>query len=237
MIHTTHWLGALAGVLGTIGNIDTPVRTMIHLAASKINTPITLVALIVEGYDLSGILIGDYVPTWYAAAELSSQRHIRWCEHAFQQVLSCPPPMYDELWTASKAMYKLEPTVAPGGEVIIYAPHLDTVSRAHEKYIYEAGYHVLPYFLANWEYYKHIPLGILAHCTHLRGSGVFENGVEKPNVRVTLASKISPQECERLNLGYRDPATIEITKYKNRESEGILYVPKAGEILYRLRPP
>jgi nickel-dependent lactate racemase len=237
MIHTTHWLGALAGVLGTIGNIDTPVRTMIHLAASKINTPITLVALIVEGYDLSGILIGDYVPTWYAAAELSSQRHIRWCEHAFQQVLSCPPPMYDELWTASKAMYKLEPTVAPGGEVIIYAPHLDTVSRAHEKYIYEAGYHVLPYFLANWEYYKHIPLGILAHCTHLRGSGVFENGVEKPNVRVTLASKISPQECERLNLGYRDPATIEITKYKNRESEGILYVPKAGEILYRLRIP
>ena len=145
--------------------------------------------------------------------------------------------MYDELWTGAKAMYKLEPAVAVGGEVVIYAPHLDVVSRVHGRYIYEAGYHILPYFLNDWERFKHIPLGVLAHSTHLRGSGVMENGVEKPNVRVTLASKISAEDCTRLNLGYLDPSTINIEDWKNKEAEGVLYVPKAGEILYRMKRP
>jgi hypothetical protein len=130
-------------------------------------------------------------------------------------------------------MYKLEPAMAVGGEVIIYAPHLDIVSHVHGKYIYEVGYHILPYFLADWERYKHIPLGVLAHSTHVRGSGVMENGVERPNVRVTLASQIGPQDCARLNLGYLDPATIDIADWQHREDQGILYVPKAGEVLYR----
>jgi hypothetical protein len=132
-------------------------------------------------------------------------------------------------------MYKLEPAVAIGGEVIIYAPHLETVSHVHGKYIYETGYHILPYFLENWDKYKHFPLGVLAHSTHLRGSGVMENGVEKPNVRVTLASRISAEDCAKLNLGYKDPASINISDWMNRETEGILYVPRAGEILYRIK--
>jgi hypothetical protein len=109
------------------------------------------------------------------------------------------------------------------------------VSHVHGKYIYEVGYHILPYFLNDWERFKHIPLGVLAHSTHLRGSGVMENGAEKPNVRVTLASKISAEDCKRLNLGYLDPSTIDIEEWKNRESEGVLYVPKAGEILFRMK--
>lgn len=143
--------------------------------------------------------------------------------------------MYDELWTAAKAMYKLEPAVAPGGEVVIYAPHLDTVSRVHGKYIYEVGYHILPYFLNDWERFKNIPLGVLAHSTHLRGSGVMENGMEIPNVKVTLASKIAAEDCARLNLGYLDPLRIDVAAWKDREAEGVLYVPKAGETLYRLK--
>ena len=35
--------------------------------------------------------------------------------------------MYDEIWTAGKAMYKLEPVLADGGELIIYAPHVREV--------------------------------------------------------------------------------------------------------------
>jgi hypothetical protein len=132
-------------------------------------------------------------------------------------------------------MYKLEPAVAIGGEVVIYAPHLNIVSHVHGKYIYEIGYHILPYFLNDWERFKHIPLGVLAHSTHVRGSGVMENGVEKPNVRVTLSSKISAEDCARLNLGYLDPATVNVDNWKAREGEGILFVPKAGEILYRLK--
>ena len=234
MINATHWLGALASVVGTIGIKDTPVRTMIHAAARRLPTPVTLAALTVSGHDLAGVVIGDMFEAWSAAADLSAQRHIRWCEKPFQRVLSWAPAMYDELWTGAKAMYKLEPAVALGGEVIIYAPHLDVVSHVHGKYIYEIGYHILPYFLNDWERFKHIPLGVLAHSTHVRGSGVMENGVEKPNVRVTLASKIPAEDCAKLNLGYQDPATIDITAWRDREDEGILYVPRAGEILYRL---
>ena len=235
MIHATHWLGALATVVGTIGVKHTPVRTMIHVAAARLKTPITLVALVVEGQGLSGLFIGDYLSAWNEAADLSAQRHICWVDKPFQRVLSHAPAMYDELWTAAKAMYKLEPAVAIGGEVVIYAPHLDTVSHVHGKYIYEVGYHILPYFLKDWERFKNIPLGVLAHSTHLRGSGVMEDGIEKPNVRVTLASRISAEDCARLNLGYLDPSKIDVAEWKDQEERGVLYVPKAGEILYRLK--
>lgn len=236
MINATHWLGALAGVVGTIGIKDTPVRAMIHAATERLRTPLTLIALIVEGHELSGLFIGDYISAWNEAANLSAERHIHWSETPYQRVLSCAPAMYDELWTGAKAMYKLEPAVAIGGEVVIYAPHLEVVSHVHGKYIYEVGYHILPYFLNDWERFKHIPLGVLAHSTHLRGSGVMENGFEKPNVRVTLASKISTEDCAKLNLGYLDPSKIDIDGWRNREDDGILYVPQAGEMLYRTKP-
>lgn len=235
MINATHWLGALAGVVGTIGIKDTPVRDMIHAAAQRLKTPVTLIALTVQGHDLAGLFIGDMYPAWSAAADFSAQRHILWYDEPFKQALSCAPPMYDELWTAAKAMYKLEPVMAKGGELIIYAPHLETVSEVHGKYIYEVGYHILPYFLQDWKRFKHIPLGVLAHSTHLRGSGVMEDGVETPNIKVTLASKISAEDCARLNLGYIDPSSINITEWQNREDEGILFVPDAGEVLYRLK--
>jgi hypothetical protein len=143
--------------------------------------------------------------------------------------------MYDELWTGAKAMYKLEPALAEGGELIIYAPHLDVVSHVHGKYIYEIGYHVLPYFLAQWDRFKHIPLGVLAHSTHVRGDGRYEKGIEYPRADVTLATQLSPEACAQLALGYQDPAEIDVREWQNREEEGILYVPKAGEMLYRLK--
>lgn len=235
MINAIHWMGALAGVVGMVGIKQTPVRAMIHSAARRLKTPITLIALTTEGQDLSSLFIGDLFTAWSAVADFSAQQHICWCDKPFQRVLSCAPPMYDELWTAGKAMYKLEPVVAIGGEVIIYAPHLDVVSFVHGKYIKEIGYHILPYFLADWERFKKFPLGVLAHSTSVRGSGVMENGIEKPNVRVTLASKIPAQDCARLNLGYLDPSAIHLDEWKDRQAQGILYVPKAGEMLYRVR--
>ena len=235
MINATHWLGALAGVVNTIGVKNTPVRSMIHAAARRLQTPVTLVSMVLEGHDLVGMYVGDLLDAWSHAAELSAIKNIYWSDKPYQKVLSWAPAMYDELWTGAKAMYKLEPAVAVGGEVIIYAPHLEVVSHVHGKYIYEIGYHTLPYFLNDWDKFKHIPLGVLAHSTHMRGSGEFENGVEKPNVRVTLASKISKEDCERLNLGYMDPAKIDLDSFKGREDEGVLFVPRAGETLYRVR--
>jgi nickel-dependent lactate racemase len=235
MINATHWLGALSGVVGTIGLVGTPVRAMIDAAAEMMNIPLTLIALVVEDHDLSGLFVGDRLSAWRNSVELSTQRHIRWCERPYLKILSCAPAMYDELWTCAKAMYKLEPATAMGGEVIIYAPHLETISYVHGKYIREVGYHILPYFLSDWERFKHIPLGVLAHSTHLRGAGVMENGVEKPNVHVTLATRIPAEVCASMNLGYLDPGSISPEDWQGREAEGILYVPRAGEILYRCK--
>src|SRR5512139_733502 len=235
VINATHWLGALATVVGTIGIKDTPVRAMVHAAAAHLKTPVTLAALIVQGHDLAGVIVGDMIDAWSAAADASSQRHIHWSDHPYKRVLSCCPPMYDELWTAGKCMYKMEPVVEVGGEVVIYAPHLDVVSHVHGKYIYEVGYHILPYFLNDWNRFKDVPLGVLAHSTHVRGSGTMSDGVEKANVKVTLASKIPPEDCARMNLGYLDPASINPADWQNREDEGILYVARAGEMLYKVK--
>ncbi len=235
MINVTHWLGALAGVRGTIGLKETPVRDMIHAAAAHVRTPITLIALVVEGHGLAGIFIGDHLEAWSAAADLSSRKHIIWVDKPFTRVLSKAPPMYDELWTAGKAMYKLEPALAEGGELTIFAPHLDVVSHVHGSYIYEIGYHVLPYFLNQWDRFKHVPLGVLAHSTHVRGDGRYQNGTEFPRAAVTLATRLSPKDCKKLSLGYQNPADIDLDDWLGRENEGILYVPKAGEMLYRVR--
>ena len=54
---------------------------------------------------------------------------------------------------------------------------------------------------------------------------------------MTLATQIPEDVCRAINLGYRDPASIHVADYQNREDEGILYVPKAGEMLYRLKDP
>ena len=119
--------------------------------------------------------------------------------------------------------------------MIIYSPTLDTVSHVHGKYIYEVGYHVLDYILQQWDRFKHIPLGVLAHSTHVRGGGTFAGGIEHANASVSLATQLSPDACQQLSMGYVNPADIDVSAWQNREDEGILYVPKAGEVLYRVR--
>ena len=142
--------------------------------------------------------------------------------------------MYDELWTAAKAVYKLTQVVEEGGELILYAPHLDVVSQVHGKFIYQIGYHVLEYFLKQWDRFEHIPLRVLAHSTHVQGDGKWDGGVETPRIRITLSSQISKEDCEGLGLGYFDPVAINVADWQNREEDGILFVPEAGEILHKL---
>jgi nickel-dependent lactate racemase len=194
----------------------------------------TLIALVVQNSGLGGLFIGDHITAFEAAADLSRQRHIVWIDRPYQRVLSWAQSRYDELWTGAKAMYKLEPDVTDGGELIIYAPHLDTVSHVHGRYIYEAGYHVMDYFLRQWDRFRHIPTGVLAHSTHVKGIGTFENNIETPRIRVALASRIPPGDCATLNLGYYDPGSIDLEAWKNGP-EDWLFVPKAGETLYRVR--
>ena len=235
LLNYFHWLGAIVTNAGIIGVPDTPVRRVVDAAAKLIPVERRALTFVVNpDADLYGLFYGTPESAWREASELSGRVHITRKPRPFHTVLSCAPPMYDELWVAGKCMYKLEPVVVDGGELIIYAPHLSEVSETHGEAIRRVGYHTRDYFLAQWDRFKHEPWGTLAHSTHVRGGGSFDDGVEKPRVRVTLASQISHEECAALNLGYRDPATIDVESYADREDEGVLLVRKAGEMLYRL---
>jgi nickel-dependent lactate racemase len=163
--------------------------------------------------------------------------HVRYVERPYRQVLSVLPPMYDELWVGGKGMYKLEPAVADGGEVILYAPHLREISRTHGAVIRQVGYHVRDYFTAQWDRFKHLPWGVLAHSAHVKGLGDYDPAtrVEVPRVQVTLATGLPEELCRSIDLGYCDPARINPADWAGREAEGVLMVPKAGEVLFRVR--
>jgi len=237
LLNFFHWLGAIITIPKMIGCKTTPVRATLDAAAAMIKTPTCLLAMVVKGHDLAGLYFGEVQEAWSAAADLSSQTHITYVDRPYNSVLSQAPEMYDELWVGAKCMYKLEPIVADGGELIIYAPHITEIAEAHGAVIREVGYHTLEYFLKQWDKFKGYPWGVLAHSTHVRGIGTYNDGVEKPRINVTLATGIPEDVCREINLGYRDPASIDINYWADGESEGRLYVPKAGEMLYRLKNP
>jgi len=239
VIDLTHWIGALITSSRVIGTADTPVRAVIDRAAALIDRPVTCLALVVKHDGVAGLFVGPAREAWAAAAALSAQVHIVRVARPFSRVLSIMPPMYDDLWTAAKGMYKLEPAIADGGEVVIYAPHRAEVSYTHGRIVDEVGYHCRDYFLGQWERFRHYPGGVLAHSTHVKGLGTYDaaTGEERPRVSVVLATGIPPDRCRRINLGYRDPATVRIEDWQDREADGVLVVPRAGEMLYRLLEP
>lgn len=236
IINFSHWLGARVTSMATIGVQETLVRRVIHRAAEFVPVPLLSIALVVKGHDLHGVYVGPHIEAWRAAADLSAQLNIIYKSRPFRSVLSMPSEMYDDLWTAAKAMYKTEPVIADGGEVIIYAPHITEVSYTHGKLIDQVGYHVRDYFLKQWERFKDVPGSILAHSTHVKGSGAFDpaTGVEAPRIQVTLATSIPEERCRHINLGYADYRAIDPQQWADREDEGKLFVPHAGEMLYRL---
>ena len=234
-----HWLGAVITNPLIIGRKLTPVRAVVDRAAAMVKTQKHAIALVTRDDGLAGIYFGTPGEAWSQAADLSRKIHIVYRDRPFHTVLSCAPRMYDDLWTAGKCMYKLEPVVADGGTLIIYAPHVNELSVTHGHIIKQVGYHTRDYFLKQWDRFEGYPWGVLAHCTHVKGIGSYEDGVEKPRINVVLATGIPPSLCEEINLGYLDPRSINPDDYANREGEGVLCVPKAGEILYRLEnaPP
>jgi nickel-dependent lactate racemase len=234
IINFFHWLGAVITNPAIIGNKLTATREVVENAAAYITTPQTLFAMVANKDEFKGIFIGDTLEAWERAADLSAKVHIVYKDKPYKTVLGIAPKMYDEIWTAGKVMYKLEPIVEDGGTLIIYAPHITEVSVTHGKTIEEVGYHTRDYFLKQWDKFKDYPWGALAHCTHVKGIGTYKNGVEKPRVNVVLATGISRERCRKINLGYMDPEQIDIANYDGKEDKRILLVRNAGETLYRL---
>ncbi len=238
LINLSHWVGALitsAQMIGTRG--VTPVRALVNEAATLIPAQrLGLCLVVASGTDtLHAAAFGTPEDAWAACAEVSAQTHVTYLERPVRRVLSIMPTKYEDIWTAAKGFYKLEPIVADGGELIIYGPHISQVSVMHPD-IVEIGYHNRDYFLGQWERFADRPWGDLAHSTHLRGQGTWdpERG-EQNRVTVTLATGIPEDVVRSVNLNYLDPAEVDIAAY---EADPDTFVePHAGEVLYRLGPP
>lgn len=235
VIDMSHWVGALITSYEMIGSLGiTPVRQMIDAAAELIPSEKLLLGMIVKpgSDDLQFVAFGDSRAAWEACAEVSGQVHVKYVPREYKRVLSIIPEMYEDMWTGAKGFYKLEPIVADGGELIIYAPHIREVSVMHPG-IEEIGYHNRQYFVEQWDRFKNHPWGELAHSTHLRGLGTYNpaTGVETNRVTVTLATGIPRQTVEAISLNYLDPATVDIAAFE--QDPDTLVVHGAGELLHR----
>ncbi|MDP7052248.1 MAG: lactate racemase domain-containing protein [Verrucomicrobiota bacterium] len=235
LLNFFHWLGAVISNPKIIGHKWTAVRKVVDRASAMVAVDKRCFAMVVRpDKSLAGLFFGTPESAWDAAANLSDKVHIIYKNQPFHTILSCAPPMYDDIWVGGKCMYKLEPVLADGGELIIYGPHIKSISHTHEAGLREVGYHCSSWLLEHWEKYKNHPWGLLAHSSHVKGIGQVVNGMEKPRANVTLATGLSEAVCGEINLGYRDPASINIEDYANREDEGVLLVRRAGEMLHRL---
>ncbi|MGN6599197.1 MAG: lactate racemase domain-containing protein [Actinomycetes bacterium] len=237
VIDLSHWLGALissAEIIGTRG--ITPVRALIDEAAAMVPTQRLALTMVVESgsHDLHSLAFGTPEQAWHAAADVSAETHVRYLPAPVRRVVSVMPRKYDDIWTAAKGFYKVEPVVADGGEVIIYAPHITEISAMHPE-IQDIGYHCRDYFVEQWDRFRDLHWGVLAHSTHLRGAGTYHpaTGVERPRVRVTLATSIPPEVVRAANLDYLDPADVDLAACD--ADPDTLLVPDAGEVLFRLR--
>ncbi|MCL4505165.1 MAG: lactate racemase domain-containing protein [Chloroflexi bacterium] len=238
-ISTFHWLNAMLTTMAVIGIEDTPVRRLIDKYVTYVQTPITCIAFVVSEQGMHAVFTGDVITAQRQAAEISAQVHIAYLDKPVHTVIAHAAERYDDLWTGGKAMFKAEPVVRDGGRVLIHAPHITEVSYTHGKWLDEAGYHVRDYFALQMERFAHIPKVALAHSTNVKGAGTFDlrTGVEAPRIQVDISTRIPRERTEHINLGYVDPATVSLEEWERRakDDDGILFIPHAGEFLYRLK--
>jgi lactate racemase len=237
VINLSHWLGALitsATIIGTRGT--TPVRALIDEAVSLVPGEKLAFCVVVESGSaaLHSIAFGEPRAAWAAAADVAAEAHVRYLDAPVRRVLSIIPGMYHDIWTAAKGFYKVEPVVADGGEVVLYAPHVGEISATHPE-IHEIGYHCRDYFVKQWDRFRVVPWGVLAHSTHVRGAGTYDEttGEERCRLTVTLATAIPEERVRAVNLNYLDPAEVDPEAWSAYLDT--LVVARAGEDLFRLR--
>ena len=238
LIDVTHWLGALitsSAIIGTPG--ITPVRALVEAAADLVPGERHALCLVVaQGSGaVEHLAFGETRAAWEASVRVAARTHVEYLDAPVRRVVSLVSERYDELWTGAKGFYKVEPVVADGGEVVLYAPHIAEIARTHPG-LERIGYHCRDYFLAHWDEVRHLPRGELAHSTHLFGAGTYDPVAgEHARVRVTLATAIPEATTRAVNLGYADPASLDLDTFES--DPDTLVVHDAGEVLYRLRRP
>ena len=234
IIDTIHWLGALCTSGKIIGKIDTPSRRVLDAAAERMLLPLHGLSFVYHRGEVVALEAGELRQAWRRAAAVSQEVHVTYTPRQYVKVLACCPPMYPDLWTGGKCVYKCEPVVEDGGELIVYAPHVKMFSEVHEATVEALGFHVRDYFLAHMNSYAHLPRAVMAYSAIVKGDGTYRDGVERPRIHVSFASQIPRRACEAAGIGYADPATIDPAEWIGREDSGILCVEHAGEIVYRV---
>ena len=239
LTHTTHWLGALAGIENIIGRVDTPTRRLIEAAAELIPARIISLNTVVSRNDgelvTYALFAGDIREAFRRAAEVSRQVHIRYTGRKYKRVVALLDPHYDELWVGGKASYKLGAIIEEGGELIIYAPHLTKLSETHgaliEKYGYAPLESVRDMLGVSQELREN--LCIAAHLAHVAYAGrLDEHGRVVPRYRITMASGLDAETCRRVNLGFLDYRTLDYEAM--RADPDTLVVADAGRDLYQV---
>lgn len=250
MISLLHAIGSLRTNRGIHGVMPNPVRDLIDDMALNVPTPITSIGLVID--DEQDAIHGAFVQPdgWREcverAADLSAAVNIRYVPRRVRRVVAALPQrkdgswLYPDFWTGAKGVLKTEDAVADGGELVVWAPNIDSISDAHGELISTIGYHTYAYFLSrpeSWQRAGATPLALNGSAL-VKGEGRMANGREVPRIDVRIATAIPPDECARMNIGYEDPDTVaaEIAATPpNAITDDRLIVRDAGGVLWRHR--
>jgi hypothetical protein len=241
LTHLTHWLGALATIERVIGRVETPTRRMIEAAADLVPTPVIGLTSVMtrdgSGANTRALFAGDLRETFRSAAAISQQVHVKYAGRRYRKVIALLDEHYDELWVGGKASYKLGAIIEPGGELIIYAPHLTQISITHGKLIEKYGYAPLEQVREMVEGSDELRanLCVAAHLAHVSyASAQTADGTFEPRFRITLASGVPEEVCRRVKLGFLDYRTLNPERFRN--DPDTLVVDRAGRDLYLVEP-
>ncbi|MEA2087335.1 MAG: lactate racemase domain-containing protein [Candidatus Caldatribacteriota bacterium] len=221
-----HWAAVIVGIPKIIGSINNSAREVINKGSSyvfnKIKVPALSFNMVFEetGHRVipKGLYVGGgfdgFIKAYKQAAKASSQLHIVYIDKPLECAVQVIDKSYDEIWTAGKGSYKLQSpgVMASGGEIIIYAPHINCFHSRPEMdlALRQIGYHCKDYVKKYLESNPEFSKNIAAHVINVRGAGSFDvnSGKEEFNFKVTLATGISKDICESVGLGYRNPDSI-----------------------------
>lgn len=242
LTHATHWLGALASIENVIGRVETPTRHMIEAAADFVKAQIiTLNSVVTRDDDnrlrTHALFAGDFRQGLRRAAEVSRDVHIKYTGRKYKRVVALLDEHYDELWVGGKASYKLGGIIEAGGELIIYAPHLRSISETHGRLIEKYGYapldRVREMVALSAELQNN--LAVAAHLAHVSYAGQRdETGRVIPRYRITMASALDEETCRRVHLGFMDHRQFHRQDYE--DDPDTLVVERAGRDLYLVKP-
>ena len=242
LTHATHWLGALASIENVIGRVETPTRHMIEAAAEFVSAQVISFNSVVTRDDdhclrTHALFAGGVREAFRLAADVSRQVHIKYTGRKYKRVVALLDEHYDELWVGGKASYKLGGIIEEGGELIIYAPHLHTISETHglliEKYGYAPLDRVREMVALSTELQQN--LAVAAHLAHVSYAGQRDGtGRVVPRFAITMAAALDEATCRRVNLGFMDHRLFRREDYQSDPDS--LVVERAGRDLYLVEP-